>query len=81
MAGDPRLPRPYRSERPRRRAARHEYRLRELLAQRFLAHVEHAVFAPGEFAGLVDRIARREIDPYSAAAEMLARALAARAAS
>ena len=68
-------------DRPRRRAARHEYRLRELLAQRFLAHLEHAVFAPGEFAGLVDRIARREIDPYSAAAEVLARALAGRAAS
>ncbi len=45
-------------DRPRRRAARHEYRLRELLAQRFLAHVEQAVFAPGEFAALVERIAR-----------------------
>jgi LAO/AO transport system kinase len=62
--------------RPRRRAARHEYRLRELLAQRFVAHVEHTVFAPGEFAALVERIAQREIDPYSAAADILGRTLA-----
>jgi len=62
-------------ERSRRRAARHEYRLRELLAQRFLAHVEGRVLAPGEFAALVDRIARRELDPYAAAADVLGRAL------
>jgi LAO/AO transport system kinase len=65
-------------ERPRRRAARHEHRLRELLAQRFVAHVEQTVLAPGEFAALVERIARREIDPYSAAADLLARAIAGR---
>ena len=43
--------------------ARHEFRLRELLAQRFLAHVEQAVLPPGEFDALVERIAAREIDP------------------
>jgi LAO/AO transport system kinase len=64
-------------DRSRRRAARHEYRLRELLAQRFLAHVEAAVLAPGEFAALVERISRREVDPYSAAADILRRALPA----
>jgi LAO/AO transport system kinase len=64
------------ADRPRRRATRHEYRLRELLAQRFLAHVEHQVLGPGEFAALVERIARREIDPYSAAAGILGRTLA-----
>lgn len=63
------------ADRPRRRAVRHEYRLRELLAQRFLAHVERSVLGPGEFAALVERIARREIDPYAAAADVLARAL------
>jgi LAO/AO transport system kinase len=68
-------------DRPRRRAARHEYRLRELLAQRFLEHVERAVLAPGEFAALLDRIARREIDPYTAAAEVLGRALGERTGS
>ncbi|MGE0360135.1 MAG: methylmalonyl Co-A mutase-associated GTPase MeaB [Vicinamibacterales bacterium] len=62
-------------ERSRRRATRHEYRLRELLAQRFLAHVEGTVLDPGEFAALVERIARRQLDPYAAAADVLGRAL------
>ena len=52
-----------------------EYRLRDLLARRFLAHVERHVLAPGEFDALVGRIARREIDPYTAAAGILDRAL------
>ncbi len=69
------------ADRPRRRAARHESRLRELLAQRFLAHVEQDVLAPGEFAALVERIAEREVDPYTAAAEVLRRALGAGEAS
>jgi LAO/AO transport system kinase len=63
------------ADRTRRRAARHEYRLRELLAQRFLAHVDSTVLAPGEFAALVERIAAREVDPYTAAADVLQRAL------
>ena len=62
-------------ERARRLAARHEYRLRELLARRFLAHVETDVLGPGEFDALVARIAAREIDPYSASADVMARAL------
>jgi LAO/AO transport system kinase len=61
--------------RQQRLAARQEYRLRELLARRFLAHVESQVLAPGEFDELVGRIARREVDPYTAAADVLARAL------
>ncbi len=69
------------ADRPRRRAARHESRLRELLAQRFLAHLERDVLAPGEFAALVERIAEREVDPYTAAAELLRRALGAGEAS
>jgi putative protein kinase ArgK-like GTPase of G3E family len=62
-------------ERTRRRAAQHEYRLRELLARRFLAHVEGRVLDPGEFGALVERIGRRELDPYAAAAAVLRRAL------
>lgn len=58
-----------------RLAARQEYRLRDLLARRFLAHVESRVLAPGEFDALVGRIARRELDPYTAAAGVLERAL------
>jgi LAO/AO transport system kinase len=49
-----------------RHRARQEGRLRELLAHRFLDHVE-AALPPGELDRLVDRLARRETDPYSAA--------------
>ena len=52
-----------------RRQARHEYRLRELLAHQLLRRVEQALPA-GMFARAVDRIAAREIDPYTAAAEI-----------
>lgn len=62
--------------RERRQAARQEYRLRELVARRFLAHLERHVLAPGEFAALVEAMARREIDPYTAADRLLDRALA-----
>ena len=64
--------------RQERHRARQEGRLRELLAQRFLAHVE-ASMPSGELDRLVDRIARREIDPYSATAEVIARTLAGEA--
>ena len=37
-------------------------------------HLERDVLAPGELASMVDRIAAREIDPYTAADELLARA-------
>ena len=58
-----------------RRKARSEYRLRELVAQRFMAHLEREVLATGELAGIVDRIAAREVDPYTAANDLLTRAL------
>ena len=61
--------------RTRRLKARHEFRLRELLTQRFLAHVEGQVLAPGEFDQTVERMARREVDPYTAAADVFKRAL------
>jgi len=64
-----------RSERDRRRS-RSEYRLRELLVQRFVSHLERAVLAPGELAGMVDRIANREVDPYTAADQFIERTLA-----
>jgi LAO/AO transport system kinase len=57
---------------PRRRS-RAEYRVRELLAQRFVQYVEERVLARGEFAQIVDRIAAREIDPYSAVDAVLQR--------
>ena len=57
-----------------RRRARAEYRLRELLSQRFLRHVETAVLAEGELAAVLDRIAARELDLYSAVEDILGRA-------
>jgi LAO/AO transport system kinase len=58
-----------------RRRARAEWRVRELLAQRFVQHVEAEVLAPGEFDRMLDRIATRELDPYTAADDIVARVL------
>jgi LAO/AO transport system kinase len=61
--------------RERRLRQRGEFRLRELLTHRFMAHIEREVLAPGEFEAIVSRIAARTLDPYSAAADILARTL------
>jgi LAO/AO transport system kinase len=58
-----------------RRRTRSEYRLRELVAQRFMDHLERQVLTPGELGTIVDRIASREVDPYTAANDLLTRAL------
>jgi LAO/AO transport system kinase len=58
-----------------RRRARAEFRLRELVGSRFLQHVEQRVLAAGEFDGMVDRIGARELDPYTAAQQILDRAI------
>lgn len=58
-----------------RRRMRAEFRLRELLAQRFVQHVERRVLGTGELEGLLERIAARELDPYTAADEIVTRAL------
>ena len=58
-----------------RRKTRSEYRLRELVSQRFMDHLERQVLAQGELGAIVDRIAAREIDPYTAANDLLRRAL------
>ena len=60
-----------------RQRARAEYRVRELLAQRFVRHVEQNVLEPGEFARLLERVASRELDPYTAADGVVERALRA----
>ncbi len=59
----------------KRRRARAEYRLRELLAQHFVQHVEREVLSDGEFDRILDRIAAREVDPYTAVDEIMKRAL------
>ena len=56
-----------------RRRARAEWRVRELLAHRFVRYVE-AKLAPGEFDRLLDRIAARDADPYSVVDEIFRRA-------
>ena len=61
--------------RTRRLKARNEFRLRDLLTHRFMEHVENGVLGAGEFETLVDRIARREVDPYTAASDILSRAI------
>jgi LAO/AO transport system kinase len=63
------------AERGTRRRARAEWRVRELLGQRFLAHVERHVLAPGEFDRILEEIAARELDPYTAADGIVDRAL------
>jgi LAO/AO transport system kinase len=60
------------SARQRRRI---EYRLRELVAQRFMDHLERRTLGQAELAALVNRIAARELDPYTAADQLLARGL------
>jgi LAO/AO transport system kinase len=57
-----------------RRRARHAARLRELVTARFMDRLEHDVLGPGEFDALVERIDRREVDPYTAADALLERA-------
>jgi LAO/AO transport system kinase len=68
----------FRSEAQPRRSARRvrtsEFRLRELVSRRFMDRLDE-VLKPGELAAVVDRIAARDIDPYSAAELLLARAL------
>jgi LAO/AO transport system kinase len=59
-----------------RRRARAEWRLRELVAQRFVRHVESQVLGPGELEMILDRIAAREIDPYTVVDDVLRRGLA-----
>jgi LAO/AO transport system kinase len=60
----------------RRRHLRDEHRLRDLVAQRLLDRLQRHVLSPGEWTTIVDRVAAREVDPHTAADELLDRALA-----
>ena len=57
-----------------RRKTRSEYRLRELVSHRFMDHLEREVLTSGELGSIVDKIAAREVDPYTAANDLLTRA-------
>ncbi|HXW05045.1 MAG TPA: methylmalonyl Co-A mutase-associated GTPase MeaB [Vicinamibacterales bacterium] len=58
-----------------RRRVRAEWRLRDLLGQRFLSHVEQHVLAGGELDRLLDRISERELDPYTVVDGIMRRAV------
>src|SRR4029077_14501747 len=62
----------------KRRRTRSESRLRELVSQRFMDHLERQVLTAGELGQIVDRIAAREVDPYTAANDLLKRAIGSR---
>jgi LAO/AO transport system kinase len=55
-----------------RRAKGSEFRLREIISQQFMDRLERGMLKPGELAAMVDRVAAREVDPYTAADELLA---------
>jgi LAO/AO transport system kinase len=63
------------SSRVRRLRTRSEFRMRELLTHGFLDHLDKHVLAPGELQQLIEKIAARDTDPYTAAADILTRAL------
>jgi len=58
-----------------RRRARAEFRVRELLSRRFMQHVERRVLEAGELEEILERIAARELDPYTAVDQIVSRAL------
>ena len=58
-----------------RQRVRQEFRLRDLLSHQFMQLVDETLPA-GEFQRIVDGIASREIDPYSAAADIMRRVAA-----
>jgi LAO/AO transport system kinase len=59
-----------------RRHLRDEHRLRTLVAQQLLDRLQRHVLSPGEWTTIVDRVTAREVDPHTAADELLDRALA-----
>jgi LAO/AO transport system kinase len=58
-----------------RRRARAEFRVRELLAHRFVQHVLERVLKAGEFQQMLDRIASRESDPYTVVDDIIKRSI------
>jgi LAO/AO transport system kinase len=56
-----------------RRRERQRVRLRDLLARRLVQRIESSL-PPGEIERMADRVAARDLDPYSAVAEMISRA-------
>jgi LAO/AO transport system kinase len=58
-----------------RRRGQAEFRLREVLQQQFLHHLDRDVLRPGEYDAAVEQIRLRATEPYTAVDAILARAL------
>jgi hypothetical protein len=59
--------------RDRRRRARCAVRLRELVIDRLMRLVDREALGPDEFDRIVDRLVAREVDPYTAAGDVVKR--------
>jgi LAO/AO transport system kinase len=59
----------------RRQRLRDEQRLLNLVSQAFVERLARDVLAEGELSAIVDRIVARDLDPHTAAGQLLARAL------
>ncbi len=59
----------------RRRRDRLADRVRHLVSERLLRHVEQQALEPGAFAGILDRVVATELDPYTAAEQIVDGAL------
>jgi LAO/AO transport system kinase len=59
-----------------RRRVRSEARVRELVAERLMNHLERHVLTAGEWSAAIERVNARELDPYTAADRLVKRALA-----
>ena len=61
------------------RARRHdrvETRLREIVSATLMTHLEQRVLEPGALEAVADRVAAREVDPYTAADQLVKRVFA-----
>jgi LAO/AO transport system kinase len=61
-------------KRAKRLQARNEFRLRDLLTHRFMEHVETTT-GGSALEALIERISKREVDPYTAASDILSKTL------
>ncbi len=59
-----------------RQRARSQNRLRDLVSQRVMSRLEQSVWGQGELAAMIDRVAARDVDPYTAADQLVEKAFA-----
>ncbi len=59
-----------------RRRQRGEHRLRDLVSQRVMSRLEQSAWGQGELTSMVDRVSSRDVDPYTAADQLVEKAFA-----